>query len=207
MAKQKHLKKIEQLFEKSPVVLFSDVDRIIKDKKKTKYAKQMLSSLVKKEKIKRITKGCYTSFDDAGLSVLCFKPSYLGLQSALSFHRLWEQETIPVIITSNQVRLGIRTCMGTNILIKRSDKRYMFGYQLMDDSGYYLPYADIEKTFIDFFVFREKLSPELVERFKEKINTKKLANYLSKYPERIKKKVTNALARSGKRRSKTNVKH
>ncbi|MBI2548118.1 hypothetical protein HYW21_02090 [Candidatus Woesearchaeota archaeon] len=199
MAKQKHLERTEQLFKKSPVVFFSDINRIVKDKKNTAYAKQLLNSLVKKRRVKRITKGCYTLFDDVGLSVLCFKPSYLGLQSALSFHGLWEQETIPVVITANPVRQGIRKCMGMNVLIRKSNKKYIFGYEFVDDAGYYLPYSDIEKSFIDFFVFREKLSPELIETFKKKIDVKRLKRYLSVYPKRINIKVINALAKRDKK--------
>ncbi len=195
MAEKKYLEKVEQLFEKSPVVLFSDVNRIIKNKKDTEYAKQMLTGLVKKGKIKRITKGCYTKFNEVGLSVLCFKPAYLGLQSALSFHNLWEQETIPVVITSNNVRQGIRECMESNILIRKSQKAYVFGFDYFDDFGCYLPYSDIEKTYIDFFVFREKLSEEIIKNFKKKIDFKKLNNYLRLYPKRIRLKVLNSLSK------------
>ncbi len=193
MAKQKYLTKIEELFEKSPVVSFSDIDRIVRHKKDTDYAKQIVNKLIFRGKIKRLTKGCYTKFDEAGLSVLCFKPAYLGLQSALSFHKLWEQETIPVIITSKFIRPSIRKSIGMNILIRRAKKEYMFGYEYFDDSGFYLPYSDIEKTFIDFVVFRNRLSPEIIREFKKKINIKKINEYLKKYPERIRTKVRRAL--------------
>lgn len=193
MAEKKYLEKVERLFEKSSVVLFSDVNRIIKSNKDTEYAKQLLNNLVKKGKINRITKGCYTKFDEISLSVLCFKPSYLGLQSALSFHGLWEQETIPVIITSNNIRQGLRECMSSNIFVRKSQKDYVFGFDYLDDSGYYLPYSDIEKTFIDFFVFREKLSDEVIKNFKKRIDFKKLDDYLKRYPERIRVKVFNSL--------------
>ena len=199
MAEQKYLKKIEALFEKSPVVPFSNINRIVQQTNKTDYAKQIVHLLIKKGKIKRITKGYYTRFDEIGLSVLCFQPSYLGLHSALSFHGLWEQETIPVIVTSRTVRQGIRKCMGANILIRRSCKAYIFGYEYVNDSGYYLPYSDIEKTFIDFFVFREKLSPETMQQFERKINLKKLQRYLLRYPKRIRIKVLHALRQQGKK--------
>jgi len=198
MAKQKYLERIKELFEKSVVVTFSDIDKIINNKKKrnTDYAKQLLNRLVAKEKIKKLTKGFYTSHDESSLSVLCFKPAYLGLQSALSFHGLWEQETNPVIITSNSVRQGIRECLGANIIVRRADKKYLFGYEYSEDAGYYLPYSDIEKTLIDFIVFREKISPEVLAEFKKRINKKKLEKYLKVYPKVMKIKVNNALINS-----------
>lgn len=193
MAKQKYLTKIEELFEKSPVVSFSDIDRIVRHKKNTNYAKQIVNNLISRGKIKRLTKGCYTKFDEAGLSVLCFKPAYLGLQSALSFHKLWEQEAIPVIITSNSIRPSVRKTMGMNILTRRAKKEYIFGYEYFDDAGFYLPYSDIEKTFIDFVVFRNNLSPEIIKEFRRRIDTKKINKYLKKYPKMIQTKVRRAL--------------
>ena len=194
MAQKKHLEKIEQLFQKSLVVSFSDLDRIVKNRKQSNYTKQLVHYLVKRGKIKRIGKGCYTAVEELGVSVLCFKPAYLGLQSALSFHGLWEQETIPVIITANSIKSGARMCMGANILIRRCARKYLFGYSYEDDGGYYLPYSDIEKTLIDFFVFRVPVSREVLANFERKINRRKLDKYLSAYPQRIRIKVKNALA-------------
>ncbi len=193
MGTQKYVKKVGRLFEKSLVVSFRDIDRIVCEKKESSYAKQVIHSLLKSEKILQLTKGYYTKYPEISLSVFCFTPSYLGLQSALSFHGLWEQETIPVIITPRPVRQGIRQCMGGNILVRRTQRKYMFGSTFENDYGYYLPYSDIEKTLIDFFVFREKLSPEVVEKFREKIDRSLLRKYLSHYPQRIRVKVENAL--------------
>ena len=100
MGKEKYLKDVEKLFEKSPVVNFASIERIVKNKKNIKqYTKQLIRNLILKNKIRKLTKGCYTKYDENSLAVFCFK-GYLGLQDALSFHNLWEQETIPIIITS-----------------------------------------------------------------------------------------------------------
>ncbi|MEM4702894.1 MAG: hypothetical protein QXP53_00165 [Candidatus Pacearchaeota archaeon] len=188
MGKEKYLKKIEELFEKSPVVSFLSIAKIVKDKRNSnKYPKQLVRNLILKGKIKKITKGYYTAHEDPSLAVFCFKPSYLGLQDALSFHDLWEQETIPVIITTKKVRQGIRRILGINVLIKRIDKKYFFGYNYYKQGNFYLPYSDIEKTFIDMIYFKEKLSEEALKNILEKINKKKLNSYLKIYPKRIKK--------------------
>src|SRR3989344_3377756 len=129
MGKEKYQKDIEELFKKSPVVSFSSVARIIRGKKKTRqYQKQIIRNLLLKGKIKKLSKGYYTMFDEPSLIVFCFKPSYLGLQNALSFHNIWEQETIPVIITARKVRQGIRQVIGMNVLIRRIEKKYLFGF-------------------------------------------------------------------------------
>lgn len=191
MGRRKYL--VEGIFEKSPVVSFSDLEKIVKSKKKKEYTKQLVRNLLKQGRIKKLAKGFYTKSDEAGLSVFCFKPAYLGLQSALSFHGLWEQETIPVILSAARIRPGIRQSLGTNILLKRIDKRYLFGVEYYLDSGFYLPYSDLEKTLIDFFVCRERMSKEVLKKIRERINPRKLEIYLKKYPSVIRKKVYNAL--------------
>lgn len=190
MGREKYLKKIESLFKNSYVVDANSINRIIRNKKRVKqYHKQLIRNLILKGKIKRLTKGFYTTYDDPSLAVFVFKPAYLGLQDALSFHNLWEQETIPVIITSRKVRTGIRKILNTNVLIKRIPPKYVFGIEYKKQGDFYLPVSDIEKTFIDMVYFKESLNKDLLKTFKKKIDMKKLKNYLKKYPKEIKKRV------------------
>ena len=100
MGKQIHLEKIEALFEKSPILDFKSLERIIGKSKNSNYAKLLVYNLLKKGKIKKIGKVVYTKHNEISLEVFSFKPAYLGLQSALSRYGIWEQETIPVIITT-----------------------------------------------------------------------------------------------------------
>src|SRR3989338_9917261 len=190
MGKEKYQKEIRNLFEKSPVVDANSISRIIKNKKQ--YDKQLIRNLILKGKIKKLTKGCYTMHDDPSLAVFCFN-GYLGLQDSLSFHNLWEQETIPVIITPRKVRQGMRKILGMNVLIKRIDKKYFFGFDYYQQGKFYIPCSDIEKTFIDMIYFKEKLNKDLLKNFKKKIKKKKKKEYLKKYPKKIKTKILNNL--------------
>ena len=190
MGKQKYLKSIEELFKKSPVVSAKSIKMVVNKNKKVKqYTKQLIRNLILKGKIKRITKGFYTSKDNISLSIFCFKPSYLGLQDALSFHDLWEQETIPIIISTRKIRTGIRKIMGGNVLIKMISKKYFFGFDYHNDNGVYLPYSDIEKTFIDIIYFKENLGKDVLNNIKEKISIKKLKLYLKIYPKKFRSMV------------------
>lgn len=189
MGKEKYLSEVEALFSKSPVVSYSSIYRIIASKKKVKqYAKRLVRYLISKGKIKRLTKGCYTAFDDASLAVFCFQPAYLGLQDALSFHNLWEQETVPVIVTTRKVRPGIRNILGTNVLIRRIEKKYFFGLEYLNQGSAALPYSDIEKTFMDIVHFRERLDKDVLSAFKDRIDKKTLSAYLKRYPEKIRRR-------------------
>lgn len=194
MGKSKHIRKVEELFEKSPVVDFKSIERIVnplysEKTKKSNYAKLLVSNLLRSGKIKKIAKGYYTTNNDNSLSVLCYSPSYLGLQSALSFHGFWEQETIPIIMTSRKIRTGIRNILGGNIIVKRLQRRFVFGFEYFNDGGFYLPYSDIEKTFIDMIFFKQPLNKDLISEFKKRISEKKLKQYLKVYDKRFQKKV------------------
>jgi len=194
MGKSKHLERIRDLFEKSLVVNFGSIERIVRFKRKnskSNYAKLIVHNFLKSGEIKKITKGYYTKYNDNSLIVLCF-PAYLGLQSALSFYGLWEQETIPIIITSKKVRGGIRKVLGGNVLVRSTKKEFMFGINYLDDGGFCLPYSDLEKTFIDMFLFKQKINKDVLKEFHERINEKKLRKYLKIYDERLRERVLEA---------------
>ncbi len=189
MGKQIYIEKVEALFEKSPVVDFKSLERITSKTKDSNYAKLLVHNLIKRGKIKKIGKGIYTKHNETSLAVFSFKPAYLGLQSALSHHKIWEQETIPVIITIKKVRTGIRNLMGGNILLRNINRKYFFGSEYIKEGDFYLPYSDLEKTFIDLVVFNQKIDGEILKKIKKKINKQKLLNYLKKYPLKTRKRI------------------
>lgn len=185
MGKEKHLKNVLALFKRSPVVDYKSIERIAGKQ----YAKQLIRNLALKGRIKKLAKGYYTIHDENIISVFCFLPAYLGLQDALSLHNLWEQETIPIVITSRRVRQGIREIMGSNVLIRRIDKKYLFGFDYYEQGSFYLPYSDIEKTLIDLVYFKEKISNDTLHNILRKIDKKRLNSYLKIYPSRLRMRV------------------
>ncbi len=194
MGKEKYLERIKSLFEKSPVVDYGSIERIISERKETAYyARRLIHYLLAKGKIKRLAKGYYTTRNEISLAVFVFEPSYLGLQDALSFYNLWEQETTPVIITARKVRQGIRKVFGQNVLIRRISRKYLFGTEYYRQGEIALPYSDIEKTFIDMFYFNEVLSKKTLREFRKRIDEKKLFAYLKKYPKPFRRKVVSSL--------------
>ena len=115
------------------------------------------------------------------------------MQTALSYHDSWEQETIPVIVTTRKVRRGIRSLIGGNVLVRNIDKKHFFGIESIKEGNFYLPYSDLEKTLIDMVVFNQGIDKETLENIKSKINKKKLSGYLKKYSLMIKKRVNKLL--------------
>lgn len=190
MGRQKYQKQIEGLLKKSPVVSYNSIKRVVNNKKKaSQYSKQLVRNLILNGKLKTIAKGFYTIHDDPSLVVFCLNPSYLGLQDSLSQNSLWEQETIPVVITSRKVRQGLRKINGSNVLIRTIKKEYVFGIDYKKSGSFYLPYSDIEKTLIDMVYFKQKMSKEVLSSIKKKINKRKLSLYLKKYPKKMRLRV------------------
>ena len=194
MGKIKYVNEIRRFFKESPVVDIESLKKFIKKENKD-YVYLLINNLLKKGEIKRITKGFYSIHDDPSLIVFCFKPSYLGLQNAMSFYNLWEQETNPIVITTRNLRKGVRKVFDRNVIIRRMGKKYIFGFEYQKDGDFYFPYSDIEKTFIDMIYFKQPLDEEVIDNFKEKINKKKLNDYLKRYPERFKRMVMKRLKR------------
>jgi len=182
--------KVREYLKRTPVASINSISRIVGCKS---YAYLLLNHLVKKGEVFRITKGYYSIQSDPTLLVLCIKPSYLGLEDALSFHNLWEQETIPVIITPRKIRQGERKVLGHNVLIRRILPKYFFGWDLVKYGNFLVPVSDVEKTLIDLVYFRKRIDKHLARRFRKRADREKLAGYLRKYPEWIKRKVSKIL--------------
>mgnify|MGYP001611310712 FL=1 len=135
MGKQVYLRKIRALFEKSPVVDFKSIRRIVG----TDYAKLLVLNLFKKGEIKKLGKGFYTKHNENSLAVFYYAPAYIGLQSAITFYKLWDQATLPVIITTKKTRRGVRKILDSNILVRNISKRYFFGFKYLQDHNFFLP--------------------------------------------------------------------
>ena len=192
MGKTKYLKKVEELFEKSPVVDIKSIKRILGES--NNYVHLLLYNLIKKGKIYRLTKGWYSKSSDPILLVYCFKPSYLGLQEALSIHNLWEQETNTIIITAKNIREGERTVLGSNALIKKLPKKLFFGIEHLKYGETYVPVSDIEKTFLDLIYYDQPLDKKLISNFKKIIKEDRLSEYMDRFDPRIKERAVKLLS-------------
>lgn len=194
MGKIKYLKHIKEFIGKKPVVSINEIKTIThfltqRFELNEEYIYLLLHNLIKKGELRKIARGWYSKYDDPMYSVLCFKPSYLGLEQALSIHNLWEQESNVVVITSKKIRPGVRKVLDSNIIIHRIETRYLFGVEFIKYGEFYLPVSDIEKTLIDLIYFKRKLDKDIIKEFKKRVDGAKLNDYLKRYPSRIGKQV------------------
>src|SRR3989344_6248649 len=175
MGKIKYQQEINLFFQKTPVVSSRDIRTFVR---KRHYSYLLASNLIKRGKINRIVKGFYTTHNDPIVSVFCFKPSYIGLQEALSLYGLWEQETNVVIVTAKKAKKQLIRVFGNNVVLHRIKPNYLFGYNLVKHEGFYIPVSDFEKTLIDFVYFNEIPDRKIIRQLKKKIKITKLTAYL-----------------------------
>ena len=185
----KYVDKIREYIRKTPIASIGSISALVPDRE---YAYVIVNHLLKRGEIKRITKGYYTVHDEPSLLVYCLRPAYLGLQDAMSFHNLWEQETNPIIITTKKVRPGVRGVLGQNVLVRRISPRYFFGYDYLTSGDFLLPVSDVEKTFVDMVYFRE-MREDIAKGFRRRVDREKLKRYLKKYGGNFREKVIEIL--------------
>ncbi|MBS3150755.1 hypothetical protein J4443_00020 [Candidatus Woesearchaeota archaeon] len=193
MGKIKYIQDIRSFFKKNVIVDINSLKKFIPKKRKD-YIYLLINNMLKKGEIKRITKGYYSLEEDPSLAVFCFKPSYLGLQNALSIHNLWEQETNPIIITTQKIRQGIRKVSENNIVLHRISPKYFFGIDYIKEGNIYFPVSNIEKTFIDLIYFNQNIDKKTLKEFKKRINNKRIKIYLKKYSENISSRVLDKIS-------------
>ncbi|RLE45672.1 hypothetical protein DRJ22_03855 [Candidatus Woesearchaeota archaeon] len=186
MGKIKYLKEIKAFINKTIVFSISDIKKILQEKKANpSYANLLITNLIKKNEIKRVTRGYYSKYSDPTVLAYCIKPSYIGLETALSIHDLWTQETNVVLLTPKRIRYGLRKILDSNVVVHHLSKKFFFGYEYIDYYDLKIPVSNIEKTFIDWIMYRKPLTKELEENFKKRINKKKLRAYLKKYNKKV----------------------
>lgn len=187
--RNKYVGKIREYIRRTSVASIGSISALVPDRE---YAYVIVNHLLKRGEMRRITKGYYTTHEEPSLLVYCMRPAYIGLQDAMSFHDLWEQETNPIVITARKVRPGVRKVLGQNVLVRRISPRRFFGYDYLTSGDLLLPVSDVEKTFIDMVYFRE-MRKDLVKEFRRKVDREKLGRYLKKYGSNFKKRVIETL--------------
>jgi predicted transcriptional regulator of viral defense system len=159
------------------------------------YRNLLLHNLVRKGKLFRIAKGRYTFRDEMQSVGFAFQPFYYGLQDALSLRNLWEQETVPVVITARRVRSGLRKFAGGNYLVRRISRRMFFGFEAAEYGDFWIPVSDAEKTLIDLVYFRQPISDETIVEIRKVMRKEVMREYLKRVPKWVEERVRKKLGR------------
>jgi len=172
-------KKLVEILSNSPIIRFNEICRRVN---KEKYAKQLVSRLVKNGKLKRVKKGVYTSCEDIfSIASNIYYPSYISFISAS--YRFGFTETIPIIIyiVVNKRHKPIKF---EGYIIEFVCLKDVFGLHKQGRDKNTVFTADLEKLMIDSFLRPKYMGnfEEITNIFKNsgKVNEKKLRNYLNR---------------------------
>ncbi len=161
------------------------------------YVKRLAHLLIAKGEIIRITRGIYTFHDNAYVVGFAFSPFYYGLEDALRIRGLSEQGTNPLVVTTRNVRGGLRKFGESNYVIYKIEKEYFFGYNMEKRDGFWVPVSDLEKTVIDMLYFQGGIRDELWPGILERLDRKRIREYLKRYDAKFGKRVLDEIRAGG----------
>ncbi len=176
-----------------------------------KFDRRRISEWQEKGYLKKIASNFYIfadqALDERKLFFIANKihePSYVSLETALSFHGLIPEGVFSILSVST---LKTRTvsarlnAIATNFLYKKVKKELFFGYSLAKAKEYSFLIADPEKALLDFLYLREdfktaddfreiRLNREIIKKI---LSSQKMAKYLAISNSRILEEKINIL--------------
>jgi predicted transcriptional regulator of viral defense system len=182
----------ERQFGDFPLVDMRDVYTVFPD-----FDRRRISEWQEKGYLKKVTNNFYVfsdrDFDERNLFFIAnkiYEPSYVSLESALSYHSLIPEAVFSITSVSTQKTHSLNAKLnasGINFSYKRIKKELFFGYSLVAANGFSFLMADPEKAIIDFLYLREDLKIEgdffelrLNEESIQKIlNSRNMSKYLA----------------------------
>ena len=187
----KYIREFLENFKKTPAFTFKGAERFLKYKGSTSaYAKLFMSKLVKSGRTYRITKGNYSLFKDNEIVGFPFYPFYYGLGFALTNHGLSKQQFNPHVITTRNVRAGLRTAFCSNFYVSKISEGMFFGYIYVKGENFSYPLSDIEKTLIDMLYYDFSVEEYVYENIFKRLDKRKTREYLKLCNDKITGKYT-----------------
>jgi len=159
-----------------------------------RFDRRRLVEWQQKNYIQKIRNGYYCfSKEERGegnlfyLSNMIYKPSYISLETALSYYNLIPEGVYLFTGVSTRKTIMFETPLG-NYKYHKIKKELFFGYKLVKIGEYNVKLAEIEKTILDLFYFRKINDTKAINSFRlnqeiarEIIQQERLMNYLSEY--------------------------
>ncbi len=191
----KYVKQFLRYFEQFPAFTTRDVKLFLRKNGASKgYYRVFMHNLVRSGRAFGIKKGAYTLYDDPMMGGFTFSPFYYGLETALTYHKLWDYVTPVTIVTTRRITGSKIELLGRNTTVRRIQRKLFFGYSMVGyGGGFYIPMADIEKTLIDSVYFHTRFSRDVYLKMAKRIDAAKLNSYLKQYSGIVKKQVNGYL--------------
>jgi len=193
------------------IVTAKDVHASLKGKYSRFVLKKRVYELKEKGWLIPLRKGLYYVTDIAtrgfvGVSPLIIaaafdKDSYISMESALSFHGLFEQmlRTVSSVTTHRSKNYKFQENTYKYFKIK---KIVYFGYKTETLEGHYIKVAELEKAMLDYLYFKNStydidLIIEKIKKGAKRLDMEKIFRYCQKFPETTRRKLGFILDRCG----------
>lgn len=156
---------------------------------------QRLNDWQNKNYLKKITRGYYifsdTEINESVLYIIAneiYNPSYVSLESALSYYNLIPEGVYSVTSVSSKKTIILKTSLG-EFNYKKIKPELMFGYKLVNYHNHNFKIAEIEKAVLDYFYSNSNLKNENdffemrfnIQSFKESADMEKFDRYLKAF--------------------------
>ena len=188
---------------------FNDVRTVLAEKHKKisdKTIQVTLSRMAKRKRIYPIIKGVFSLERRDDIVGFAFTPFYYGGLAALMIRDMIDDQVRMEIMTTRRVKKSlVKVYNGISmVVVHHLPKKYYFGFNDMRYGNIEVPVSDPEKTLIDLFYYKERLSLQDYAEVLKSVKIGTLRKYLKLYDKRTKKMVTKfvrtygPLAKSGK---------
>lgn len=174
-------------FAKMPILSLKEIELAF-----PKLDKRRLNEWSKKGYIENVKRGFYRFTDlpkREGVRLFSankiYNPSYISLESALSFHQIIPESVFTVTSVSTLNTTNLKTSLGSFNYNHIKENLY-FGYVLVEINGLTVSMANLEKALLDYLYLHSELKSEMdfqalrwnKEELK-KINSQKIEDYLT----------------------------
>ena len=173
---------------------FGDVRTVLRERHRhitDKTIQVTISRMTKTGKMFAILKGSYSLQRHDELAGFAFAPFYYGGLAALMILDLTDDQVKMEIMTTRLVKKSFVSIYDGNssVVLHHIPKKYYFGFKDVKYGDITVPVSDSEKTLIDLFYYKAKISIQDYADLLKAVNRKKLAGYLKAYDKRTAKRV------------------
>ncbi len=185
---------LQARFKDWPVFTTSDAYLLLKSKHKvSKSTVQVtISRMTSSGRLFRVSKGAFSFKNNSVVAGFSYSPFYYGGLCALMIQDLIDDQVIMEVMTTRSIRRKMSESFNdTRLILHHISKKHFFGFRNLQYGGLTVPVSDPEKTLIDLFHYRLRLSIQDYGDLLKAISRRKVQKYLEAYDRHTKTTVLN----------------
>jgi predicted transcriptional regulator of viral defense system len=188
--------KITDAFKGFKTFTLNDARILLSEKKKgisDRTIRVTLSRMAKKHRIYKVTKGVFSLQKRDEFAGFAFTPFYYGGLAALMIGDLIDDQVKMEVMTTRPVKRSLLEIYGgsSRIVLHHIPKKYYFGFEDVRYGDIIVPISDPEKTLIDLFYYKSRMSIQDYAELLKAVKLRKLRDYLKVYDNHTKTTVLN----------------